>query len=152
MTAKWIAALTLVGLTGCTEPVEQPEQQAVGPGAPVSEATQEVDDGPPAELPAEFARTAWRAVATDGARYTTYLDEDGRYRDFRNGDPWQQGSWETNSEERLCFLPDDEGAVLRCWHPDRMQGADRLIATSDNGMRIRLERADYSPPADEETG
>jgi hypothetical protein len=105
-----------------------------------------------ADLPAEFIRTAWRIVSEDGARYTTYLDEDGRYRDFRNGDPWQEGTWETDSEDRLCFLPEAEGAVLRCWHPDRMQGANRMIASSDNGQRIRLDRADYSPPEDETEG
>ncbi|GMM92043.1 hypothetical protein [Qipengyuania sp. MTN3-11] len=140
--------------TGCSAPAPSDPQEGgpKGTNASAAEAMADVPDGNDAELPAEFVNTAWRAIAEDGARYTTFLDEGGRYRDLRNGDPWQEGGWEIDSQGQICFLPDAEGAVLRCWHPDRMQSAERMIASSDNGMRIRLERVDYSPPADAADG
>lgn len=145
-----LSALLVAILSACGQQNSTTEDlvaEAAGAGGP-TQASEELVEDDPSELPSEFARTAWRAIAENGARYTTYLDEGGRYRDYRNGDPWQTGSWETDSEDRLCFLPDPEGGVLRCWHPDRMQSDDRMIASNADDKRIRLERADYSPPAD----
>lgn len=145
-----LAALLFAILPACSQQNSTTEDlaaEAAGAGG-AAQATEELVEDDPSELPSEFARTAWRVTAENGARYTTYLDEGGRYRDYRNGDPWQTGSWETDSEDRLCFLPDPEGGVLRCWHPDRMQSDDRMIASNADDKRIRLERADYSPPAD----
>jgi len=107
----------------------------------------------PSDEPAPqiFAATAWRAVAEDGARYTTQLDPDGTYRDLRNGDPWQVGSWTYSDGEQgklLCFTPGDENGIERCWEPERMRG-DTMRATSDSGTTIELERVDYEPPSDE---
>ena len=107
----------------------------------------------PSDEPAPqiFAATAWRAVAEDGARYTTQLDPDGTYRDLRNGDPWQVGSWTYSDGEQgklLCFTPGDENGIERCWEPERMRG-DTMRATSDSGTTIELERVDYEPPLDE---
>ncbi|UVI39753.1 hypothetical protein [Qipengyuania spongiae] len=141
-----LPALASIALAACT-----PQDGATGELAEQAAGTGQVAEpveADPAELPDEFVRTAWRVVAADGARYTTYFDEGGRYRDFRNGDPWQEGGWETDAEGQLCFLPDPEGGVLRCWQPDRMQDDNRMIATSEGGQRIRIERADYSPPVE----
>ncbi len=104
---------------------------------------------PPSEEPAPktFASTAWRAIAEDGARYTTQLDPDGTYRDLRNGDPWQTGSWDYSADDEsnlLCFTPQDENGVERCWRPERMNG-DTMRATSENGTEIELRRVDYTP-------
>jgi len=102
-------------------------------------------------VPQIFAATAWRTVAEDGARYTTQLDPDGTYRDLRNGDPWQVGSWTYSDGEQgklLCFTPGDENGIERCWEPERMRG-DTMRATSDSGTTIELERVDYEPPSDE---
>lgn len=146
MARVWFAALMSVALAACA-----PQDSATGDLAEQAAGTGqgvELVEEDPTELPSEFVRTAWRVVAVDGARYTTYFDEGGRYRDFRNGDPWQEGSWETDAQGQLCFLPDPEGGVLRCWQPDRMQDDDRMIATSEGGERIRIERADYSPPVE----
>jgi hypothetical protein len=115
------------------------------------------DAADPAALPSDepapqiFAATAWRAVAEDGARYTTQLDPDGTYRDLRNGDPWQTGSWTYSDGEQgklLCFTPGDENGIERCWEPERVRG-DTMRATSDSGTTIELERVDYEPPLDE---
>lgn len=149
----WPALVLAFALPACSPP-ESTDTQAEEPSTEGEESDAasetETQSELQADLPAEFIRTAWRIVAEDGARYTTYLDEDGRYRDLRNGDPWQEGTWENDGEDRLCFLPDAEGAVLRCWHPDRMEGRDSMIVSGENGVRIRLQRADYVPPADEE--
>ncbi|MEX0341943.1 MAG: hypothetical protein AB3N06_05105, partial [Erythrobacter sp.] len=97
--------------------------------------------------------TAWRAVAADGARYTTFLDPDGTYRDLRNGDHWQTGSWTYSGDTQgriLCFTPSDENGVELCWEPDRMSG-DTLRAESDSGVTIELERVEYVLPDDADT-
>ena len=103
--------------------------------------------------PEAFAATAWRVVAEDGARYTTYLDADGTYRDLRNGDPWQTGSWsysDGDGDKRLCFTPAAEGGVERCWEPGRMSG-ETMRAKGADDVTIELERVDYQPPAATET-
>ena len=108
---------------------------------------------PPGDpAPEAFAATAWRVVAEDGARYTTYLDAGGSYRDLRNGDPWQVGSWSYSDGEtgkRLCLTPAAEGGVERCWEPGRMSG-ETMRATSGRGLTIKLERVEYQPPVESE--
>lgn len=102
--------------------------------------------------PEVFAATAWRATAEDGARYITYLDADGTYRDIRNGDPWQTGSWTydaASGTKLLCFTPDDENGVQRCWKPGAISG-DTMEATSDSGKRIALDRMEYQAPAEDD--
>ena len=73
-----------MALPACTPASDEGDSSALTPQQVVSPS------GEPA--PEVFVATAWRAVAADGARYTTYLDADGTYRDLRNGDPWQTGS------------------------------------------------------------
>ena len=100
--------------------------------------------------PDQFSGTAWRSVAEDGARYTTYFDAGGRYRDLRNGDPWQSGAWTLNDVDgqQLCFTPDNEGAEQTCWRPGALEG-DMLFASNAAGQRIELSRVDYIAPADD---
>ena len=115
------------------------------------------DDAPPAPLRrcrrrarrSRPSATAWRALAADGARYTTYLDQDGTYRDLRNGDPWQTGSWTYSKDEGdklLCFTPDSENGAERCWRPERMNG-DTMRARSGD-TEIELTRVEYAPPGE----
>ena len=136
-------AIAALALAGCSPEAEEP---AVTPGDAAAEASA-TPTGQPA--PEVFAATAWRLVAEDGARYTTMLDADGTYRDLRNGDPWQTGAWTYSDGEQgkfLCFTPDDDGAIERCWEPGRMTGGT-MRATGDNGVNIELERVDYEPLA-----
>lgn len=123
--------------------------QAEGAGGGEADATAQAASSGPA--PGEFAETAWRITAEDGARYTTYLDRDGSYRDLRNGDPWQTGQWTFNAtgDGRLCLTPEDENGVERCWHPQGMR-EETMDATSTEGRRIELQRVDYRLPQDED--
>ena len=139
-----LATLASAGLAGCNDAGSaDPEAAVTGEPSPTPEAD---------SAPQTFADTAWRSTAEDGARYTTYLDADGTYRDIRNGDPWQTGSWAYRDGEdkpQLCFTPDAENGVERCWEPGRMSdGAMR--AKNQTGREIELERVDYFPPAAEQ--
>lgn len=98
-------------------------------------------------VPKVFAATAWRATSDDGARFTTYLDSDGRYRDVRNGDPWQSGTWrfDTSGGGLLCFKPEGEDGTETCWKPDRMHG-DTMDASDEKGRQIELRRVEYVAP------
>lgn len=100
-------------------------------------------------VPEAFSSTAWRAIAEDGARYVTEIDPDGTYRDLRNGDPWQTGSWTYSKDEGdkfLCFTPDSENGAERCWRPERMNG-DTMRARSGD-TEIELTRVEYAPPGE----
>ncbi|WP_247717911.1 hypothetical protein [Qipengyuania proteolytica] len=120
--------------------------------SPAQDATEAADQGDQAEadkdqVPTDLAGTAWRSVGEDGARYTTYLDRDGTYRDLRNGEAWQTGQWTFNStgDGRLCFTPEAENGVERCWTPGAMKD-DSMIATAGPDRRVELARAEYQLP------
>jgi hypothetical protein len=142
-------------LAACSDGTEQsaapetPQQAVLSSGAPEATPTSE-----PPPLPNEFSRTAWRARDESGALYTTFLDPGGRYRDLRNGDLWQQGAWEYDEEDRICFTPDAEDSLDQCWRPERMDESGRMIATSDSGRRVQLESVEYrrpEPPVEADT-
>lgn len=105
----------------------------------------------------EFVGTAWRVSAEDGARYVTYLDAEGRYRDLRNGDPWQEGGWaleaapgDEEGQVLLCFQPEGDNVRERCWETGKLDDG-KLIVTSGGGRRVQLEKAAYEAPQDAET-
>lgn len=134
-----------LGLAACT-PAEDAAQEddALAPEPTESAST--------ASAPDSFAETAWLALSEDGARYVTHFDADGSYRDMRNGDPYQEGSWryaEGPEGKQLCFEPIDEGGVERCWLPGRLEEG-RMIATGPAGRRIELTKIAYQPVAPED--
>lgn len=143
-----LGALAPLALGGCSG--TQGDEPPATDGEEIA-ATASASASPSGEpAPEAFAATAWRALAADGARYTTYLDADGTYRDLRNGDPWQTGSWrylDAERDRRLCFMPADENGIERCWEPGRMTG-ETLRAKSDHGLTIELERVEYQPPVE----
>lgn len=136
----------VLALGACAPPAEDSGDAGATPAGAIAASP---SDPPTRRAPEGFAATAWRAIGEDGARFTTYLDPDGTYRDLRNGDPWQQGSWSytAGDDPRLCYTPDDENAVKRCWTPGAMSDGT-MEATGEDGRRIELERVDYAPPAD----
>lgn len=133
-------------LAACAQPGDGGDTQAIDTDAAVPEAT------PSAPPPDQFSGTAWRSIAEDGARYTTYFDAGGRYRDLRNGDPWHSGAWTFNDidGQRLCFTPDGETVEQSCWMPDTIDG-DRLYASNRDGRRIELRQVEYVAPDPDET-
>lgn len=149
-----ILALACAGLlaacAGEVESSEEPSNEEEASAPPVGDAQVEAAATEPIvpspAIPSEYTRTAWRVIGEDGARYVTYLDEDGRYRDLRNGEPYQEGEWEFGVDDRLCFTPDDEAALGECWEPERMSLDDELIMESDDGQRIQLSKITYRPP------
>ncbi len=148
MRLERLIGLLATGALAACSPTGDGSTTAVSPvetAAAVSEP-----EGQPA--PDEFANTAWRIIAEDGARYVTYFDADGTYRDLRNGDPWQDGTWsyEDGPEAKmLCFTPDDENGVERCWQPGRITDGT-MVATNAAGRRIELKPVDYTLPEDNE--
>lgn len=121
--------------------IESPQEAAFNGASVKAEPTPE-----PPPLPDEFSRTAWRTRDESGAQYTTFLDPAGRYRDMRNGDPWREGAWKYDSEDRICFTPDGENSLGQCWNPERMDDGGRMIVTSASGRRVRLESVEYRRP------
>ncbi len=144
-----IALLEVAALAACSPPADNATGTELGGSgvSAVATASMEPKDAP---VPDGFARTAWRVMAEDGARYTTYLDADGSYRDLRNGDPWHEGQWTytTGDTPRLCLEPEGENAVERCWEPGPSDG-DTMEATGDDGRTIELERVEYVPVPDD---
>ena len=137
-----IAGLALAAMA-CTPAEEAPAAETE---APEGEASGKPEERPAPEV---FARTAWRAVGEDGARFTTYLDEDGTYRDLRNGDDWQSGTWRyVEAGPLLCFIPEGDDVAETCWKPGKMRG-ETMVATDADDRRIELEKVDYVPPAGE---
>lgn len=143
-----VSIVAALGLAACT-PVED------SPASDEEAASAEPSDSPSGKpAPDTFAGTAWRVMAEDGARYVTMLDEDGTYRDLRNGDPWQEGDWtyaDGPGGKQLCLKPDHEDGLERCWQPGRMKD-DTMIATGPEDRRIELTRVDYSAPEVQEEG
>ena len=127
-----------------------PAEETSAPGEDTPTASSAAEGKEDKIVPQVFAATAWRTAAADGTRFTTYLDPDKTYRDLRNGDPWQVGTWiyEREGSGRLCLTPAAENAIERCWTPGRIR-RDILDVTSDDGRRIELEKVEYAPPASE---
>ena len=147
-----VAAAGGLMLAGCGT---QQDSEPVPTASPQAEATAVADIAGEGSTPDQVSGTAWRSIADDGARFTTYFDAGGRYRDLRNGDPWREGGWVFNDvqDKELCFTPDGENAQRACWQPGAMDG-DNLYAIDVTGRRIELRRVEYVPPetpADEES-
>lgn len=119
-----------------------------GDGTTPGEAAQPSQSPSSAPLPTMFAQTAWRSTSEDGSSFTTYLDDGGRYRDVRDGEPWQDGTWDFDKagDGRLCLTPKDPNGVERCWEPDTMRDGKLIMTSSADGHRIALERVDYALP------
>ena len=118
-----------------------------------AEAESDVD-GVEVEQPAkspDLERTAWRAIAQDGAVFTTFLDENGRYRDFRNGDAWRDGNWRRNDDGQLCFTPTDENLAGECWKLKKPNSSGVMRATNNADLTIKLQQVTYIAPDDQST-
>ena len=153
-----IAALPL--LTGC-EGGEADELAAedvagdadTGVDAEGGEA-QQAPATTPTDRPTEpitMAGTAWDANDSNGAVYTTFIDPEGTYRDFRDGKVWQIGSWDRPGGNRICFKPDnpvEEDGSRLCWTV-RQPGEDGvMVAIDEDGREVTVREVEYVPPED----
>lgn len=140
-------------LTGCTPAADDtPATGSTAEPAVAGEAAadDEAEAPPPAAAPSSYENTAWRSTAENGALFATYLDAGGTYRDLRNGDPYQTGSWTYGDDGQLCLVPDGENTRGGCWTPRRMNADGKLILVNAADKRIELTRITYEPPLSEE--
>ena len=141
-----VSALAGLALAACAP---ETGETAEGSAADAPAEGQETAAG--SSTPDSFAESAWLTRAEDGARFVTYFDPDGTYRDMRNGDFLQAGSWtyaDGPGGKQICLEPDADGSVKMCWQPDTMDG-DTMTATGPEDRRIELERTTYVAPEDE---
>ncbi|WP_061926622.1 hypothetical protein [Altererythrobacter epoxidivorans] len=145
-----LLACAALCITACSAPEEGAD------GSVVTEDTTDVaaatednagdtggsDETPPADL----ERTAWRVDGEDGAVYTTYLDDDGTYRDFKNGEPLQSGTWEEVSAGRICFEPAEDDKRGECWDNEALAKDGTMRTTSDSDKTVELRRVTYVGP------
>ena len=115
---------------------------------------------PPAETQEEepssditLAESGWLVVGEDGAVYTTMLDPDGTYRDFRNGEPLQTGEWEKREAGEVWFIPSEDGKAGDCWTLGALDRDNTVRATSSEDRPVELRKISYVGPAegDDET-
>lgn len=146
-TGRWLAIIGLAAALAACSATESEGDGAGAAGEPA--ATGSADAG--AAVPDDFVGTAWRAEGRDGARYTTHLDAEGRYRDRRDGAPWHQGTWERAGEDRLCLTPDGDGAAPRCWTIERLDRDGTMTIAGPDGTRVALTEVDYAAPIEGES-
>ena len=154
-----IPAFLLAGLSGCAQSDNAASEDGGEAGAEAgaggsggSAIDSAMGTGAPAETaeenrfaPTQFQRTAWRATSEEGARYTTYINADGTYRDLRNGDPYQTGTWRFGTAKELCFTPDETGHIGACWKPGFLDNGV-LPMTREDGHRIEVTQIQYLSP------
>lgn len=92
-----------------------------------------------------LSASGWLVVGEDGLVYTTMLDPDGTYRDFRDGQPLQDGAWRRGNGGNLCFIPAAEDRNGECWTLGRLKANGSMRATSASGRVVVLRRIAYAP-------
>ncbi len=138
-----LALAPIAVLASCSAPSEDGESADESiPVSPAERAAISVDETSDQKSVA-LANSAWRLEGEDGAIYTTYLDGDGTYRDFKNGEPFQDGEWQEVTEGRVCFTPSNDERRGECWvnEPQDMNGSMRT--TSDSGKTVELRQVTY---------
>lgn len=135
------ALIATIALAACAE-----EQGTGGEGAPASESTNEANSDNGTSL--TLAESGWLVVGEDGAVYTTMLDPDGSYRDFRNGDPLQSGEWEKRESGELCFIPSEDGKAGDCWTLGQLERDNTVRATDSEDRPVELRKISYVGPGE----
>jgi len=98
-----------------------------------------------------MAETAWLVIGRDGAVYTTQFDGDGTYRDYRNGEFLQSGTWRRREDGLLCFSPAKRDRQGACWETQGLAEDGTMPALDPDGRAIELRRVSYRPPQAGET-
>lgn len=137
-----LAAPAAFALSACT-PESESGGEATAPSEP-SEAAQ------PEETTSDLtlAESGWLVVGEDGAVYTTMLDPDGTYRDFRNGEALQSGEWEKRQADEVCFVPSDNGKAGDCWTLGSLERDNTVRATDSEDRPVELRKISYVGPGE----
>lgn len=147
-----LLACAALCMTACSAPEESADGPAAAEDTTDAAAATEGNAGETVssdEAPlANLERTAWRVDGEDGSVYTTYLDDDGTYRDFKNGEPLQRGTWEEVSAGRICFEPAEEDKRGECWDNEALAKDGTMRTTSDSDKTVELRRVTYVGPND----
>jgi hypothetical protein len=122
------------------------ERDGTADAADTAAQTDAADD--PVKMPV-MSQTGWRVQGEDGAVYTTFFDPDGTYRDFKNGEPLQTGTWEERVDGKLCFTPSAEGRIGECWELGPVTSAGIMKPVNDAGKAIELRTVTYIAPEEE---
>lgn len=130
-------------LASCA-PADEGNEAGEGAIVSVEDSGGSTDEG--AGTAPDLERTAWRAEGADGAIYITYLDADGLYRDFRNGDPWRDGNWLRNDAGKLCFTPANEALTGDCWTLKKPNTKGVMRTNNGAGLSIKLQQVTYVAP------
>jgi hypothetical protein len=123
---------------------------ACAPGEDGSTATEEAApddttaDNGSAQEALLMADTAWLSVGSDGAVQTTFFDPDGRYRDLRNGQPMDAGTWQQRPDGSICFTPDT--GLGDCWNHGKLEEDGSTVVTSASGKRVEIRQITYAGP------
>lgn len=146
---RFLAPLAILALAGCTPDdagSEGPSEAEASEAPSDAEAGEDTGAAATASRPMLVANTGWLSVGADGSVQTTFLDADGRYRDFRNGVVSDTGSWERRPDGAFCLQPD--AGKNACWTADRPAKDGSVVVSSDFGKRIELKPISYTPPAE----
>lgn len=131
-----------LALSSCDAAVED-----AGDSSPTSEATDEASAENSSTV--TFSETGWLVVGQDGAVYTTMLDSDGTYRDFRNGEALYTGEWEKRNDDEVCFTPQEEGLAGDCWTLGSTESDGTVRATDSNDRAVDLRKISYVGPGED---
>lgn len=145
---KSICCLALLSVAACSEGSGEPAGSATGGGASVDveAASDQGEEDTSRTVP--MTETGWLSVGKDGSVQTTFFDAGGRYRDFRNGEPWGEGAWEQRPDGSVCFEPDSGPGA--CWETGSPEEDGSMIVTSEDDMRVEVRRVTYMAPETDE--
>ena len=102
------------------------------------------DQGSPERI--AMAETGWLTIGRDGSVHTTQFDADGTYRDYRNGEFLQSGTWRRREDGLLCFTPASQDRLGACWETKGLEDDGTMRALDADGRTIQLRRVSYLPP------
>ncbi|SMQ75867.1 hypothetical protein SAMN06297468_3015 [Altererythrobacter xiamenensis] len=137
-----LATPAAFAVSACT-----PESETGSEAATTSEPSEEAQpEAPQSDL--TLAESGWLVVGEDGAVYTTMLDPDGTYRDFRNGEALQSGEWEKRQADEVCFVPSDNGKAGDCWTLGTLERDNTLRATDSEDRAVELRKISYVGPGE----
>ena len=150
---RWGVGLMMAGammLTACSQAATSDGEGGNAEDNDAGLATTNTETGDQfanAQMPV-MSQTAWRVLGEDGAIYTTFFDENGDYRDFKNGEAAQNGSWNERADGQLCFTPADETRIGDCWKLSTVSKDGIMKPVSDAGKVIDLRQVTYIAPAE----